>query len=142
RHGSSRGRDSPAGRRIRPDRVGPVAADQGPRCRDHALTLPQVLGAGPPTGSPAPNHDLDKPQRKLCKKAFAVYREVMSAAESSRQPGASGVPGAPPGGWPSWFDPSRDVVLTPRRLRGLVHPVRVRLLYLLETDGPATASQL
>jgi DNA-binding transcriptional ArsR family regulator len=33
-------------------------------------------------------------------------------------------------------------MLTPRRLRGLVHPIRVRLLYLLETDGPATASQL
>lgn len=33
-------------------------------------------------------------------------------------------------------------MLTPRRLRGLVHPLRVRLLHLLETDGPATASQL
>lgn len=54
----------------------------------------------------------------------------------------SGVPAPPPGGWPSWLDPSRDLVLTPRRLRGLVHPVRVRLLHLLETDGPATASQL
>jgi DNA-binding transcriptional ArsR family regulator len=53
-----------------------------------------------------------------------------------------GVPAPPPGGWPSWLDPSRDLVLTPRRLRGLVHPIRVRLLYLLETDGPATASQL
>jgi DNA-binding transcriptional ArsR family regulator len=52
------------------------------------------------------------------------------------------VPTPPPGGWPAWFDPARDLLLTPRRLRGLVHPVRVRLLYLLETDGPATASQL
>lgn len=52
------------------------------------------------------------------------------------------MPTAPPGGWPAWFDPSRDLMLTPRRLRGLVHPIRVRLLFLLETDGPATASQL
>jgi hypothetical protein len=52
------------------------------------------------------------------------------------------VPAPPPGGWPAWFDPSRDLMLTPRRLRGLVHPIRVRLLFLLETDGPATASQL
>jgi DNA-binding transcriptional ArsR family regulator len=55
---------------------------------------------------------------------------------------AGSVPAAPPGGWPARFDPSRDLMLTPRRLRGLVHPIRVRLLYLLETDGPATASQL
>jgi hypothetical protein len=52
------------------------------------------------------------------------------------------VPAPPPGGWPAWVDPARDLVLTPRRLRGLVHPIRVRLLFLLETDGPATASQL
>lgn len=51
-------------------------------------------------------------------------------------------PTPPPGGWPASFDPARDLMLTPRRLRGLVHPIRVRLLYLLETDGPATASQL
>jgi DNA-binding transcriptional ArsR family regulator len=51
-------------------------------------------------------------------------------------------PAPPPGGWPSWLDPSRDLLLTPRRLRGLVHPIRVRLLHLLETDGPATASHL
>jgi DNA-binding transcriptional ArsR family regulator len=57
-------------------------------------------------------------------------------------PEHSGVPAPPPGGWPAWLDPSRDLVLTPRRLRGLIHPIRVRLLHLLETDGPATASQL
>jgi DNA-binding transcriptional ArsR family regulator len=51
-------------------------------------------------------------------------------------------PAAPPGGWPTWFDPARDLLLTPKRLRGLIHPIRVRLLWLLETDGPATASQL
>ncbi|GAA5195590.1 hypothetical protein GCM10023322_62610 [Rugosimonospora acidiphila] len=56
--------------------------------------------------------------------------------------GPGSTPAAPPDGWPGWFDPSVDLMLTPRRLRGLTHPVRVRLLWLLETDGPATASQL
>jgi hypothetical protein len=56
----------------------------------------------------------------------AVYGEGVADAE---HPGA---PAPPPGGWPSWLDPSRDLLLTPRRLRGLVHPIRVRLLHLLE----------
>jgi DNA-binding transcriptional ArsR family regulator len=47
-----------------------------------------------------------------------------------------------PGGFPEWFDPQHDHMLTPRRLKGLLHPIRVRLLNLLESDGPATASQL
>jgi DNA-binding transcriptional ArsR family regulator len=47
-----------------------------------------------------------------------------------------------PGGLPEWFDPSRDALLTPGRLKGLVHPIRVRLMWLLETDGPSTASEL
>jgi DNA-binding transcriptional ArsR family regulator len=47
-----------------------------------------------------------------------------------------------PEGWPQWFDPTRDALLTPRRLRGLVHPIRLRLLTLLQEEGPATASQL
>ncbi len=47
-----------------------------------------------------------------------------------------------PEGWPHWFDPARDALLTPRRLRGLVHPIRLRLLTLLQEEGPATASQL
>jgi DNA-binding transcriptional ArsR family regulator len=51
-------------------------------------------------------------------------------------------PAPPPGGWPPSYDPSEDLLLTPKRLRGLVHPIRIRLLWLLETDGPATASQL
>lgn len=53
-------------------------------------------------------------------------------------------PGAadPPGPLPGWFDASRDVVLTPGSLRGLVHPVRVQLLRLLQVDGPATATRL
>ncbi|MGC9670520.1 helix-turn-helix domain-containing protein [Planosporangium sp. 12N6] len=67
----------------------------------------------------------------------------MDEAESSGLPDEPGAtPAPPPGGWPFPFDPSRDLMLTPRRLRGLVHPIRVRLLTLLETDGPATASQL
>jgi DNA-binding transcriptional ArsR family regulator len=41
-----------------------------------------------------------------------------------------------------WFDPARDVMLTPATLRGVVHPLRLRLLRLLQTDGPATASGL
>jgi DNA-binding transcriptional ArsR family regulator len=65
----------------------------------------------------------------------------MDAADPVRRPAGS-APAPPPGGWPSWFDPASDLLLTPRRLRGLVHPIRVRLLHLLETDGPATASQL
>jgi DNA-binding transcriptional ArsR family regulator len=65
----------------------------------------------------------------------------MSDAERGRPEGRA-VPAAPPGGWPAWFDPAQDLLLTPRRLHGLAHPIRVRLLYLLETDGPATASQL
>jgi DNA-binding transcriptional ArsR family regulator len=47
-----------------------------------------------------------------------------------------------PEGWPQWFDPTQDAMLTPRRLRGLVHPIRLRLLTLLQEEGPATASQL
>jgi hypothetical protein len=33
-------------------------------------------------------------------------------------------------------------VLTPRRLRGVVHPIRLRLPQLMEADDPTTASQL
>jgi DNA-binding transcriptional ArsR family regulator len=39
-------------------------------------------------------------------------------------------------------DPARDAVLTPSTLRGLVHPLRLRLLDLLQADGPATATGL
>ena len=41
---------------------------------------------------------------------------------------------------PEWFDPARDQLLTPQALRGLVHPIRLRLLDLLQADGPATAT--
>jgi DNA-binding transcriptional ArsR family regulator len=43
---------------------------------------------------------------------------------------------------PSWLDPERDVVLTPNALRGMVHPIRLQLLELLQIDGPATATGL
>jgi DNA-binding transcriptional ArsR family regulator len=41
-----------------------------------------------------------------------------------------------------WFDPARDQMLTPKALRGVVHPLRLRLLRLLQDDGPATATSL
>jgi hypothetical protein len=40
------------------------------------------------------------------------------------------------------FDPGRDLVLEPRMLRGLAHPLRIRLRAELVEHGPATASQL
>jgi DNA-binding transcriptional ArsR family regulator len=43
---------------------------------------------------------------------------------------------------PEDFDPARDSMLTPKALRGLVHPIRLRLLDLLQADGPATATSL
>jgi DNA-binding transcriptional ArsR family regulator len=43
---------------------------------------------------------------------------------------------------PDWFDDDRDVVLTPTMLRGLVHPLRLRILRMLREDGPSTASRL
>jgi DNA-binding transcriptional ArsR family regulator len=43
---------------------------------------------------------------------------------------------------PDWFDPAQDSLLTPGSMRGLVHPIRLRLLDLLQADGPATASGL
>jgi DNA-binding transcriptional ArsR family regulator len=43
---------------------------------------------------------------------------------------------------PQWFDPAQDDLLTPKALRGLVHPIRLRLLDLLQADGPATATGL
>ena len=40
------------------------------------------------------------------------------------------------------FDPDRDSRLDPRNLKGLAHPLRVRLLGALRERGPATASML
>jgi DNA-binding transcriptional ArsR family regulator len=43
---------------------------------------------------------------------------------------------------PDWFDEDKDALLTPSALRGVVHPIRLRLLQLLQDDGPATATVL
>lgn len=43
---------------------------------------------------------------------------------------------------PGWIDPAQDALLSPKKLRGLVHPIRLRLLDLLQADGPATATSL
>jgi DNA-binding transcriptional ArsR family regulator len=40
------------------------------------------------------------------------------------------------------FDPAQDVVLDARNLRGLAHPLRLRMLALLREEGPATATTL
>ncbi|HVA22049.1 MAG TPA: winged helix-turn-helix domain-containing protein [Candidatus Micrarchaeia archaeon] len=42
----------------------------------------------------------------------------------------------------TWFDPERDVRLDPRSLRGIAHPLRVRLLAELRDTGPSTATAL
>jgi DNA-binding transcriptional ArsR family regulator len=43
---------------------------------------------------------------------------------------------------PPGFDPGKDVLLDARNLRGLAHPLRLRMLGLLREDGPATATML
>ena len=40
------------------------------------------------------------------------------------------------------FDPARDVLLDARNLRGLAHPLRLRLLAMLREAGPSTATLL
>ena len=40
------------------------------------------------------------------------------------------------------LDPVRDVVLSPSAMRGLVNPIRLRMLDLLQADGPSTATEL
>ena len=40
------------------------------------------------------------------------------------------------------YDPDQDAVLDPRSLRGVAHPLRLRLLGSLRNDGPQTATQL
>lgn len=44
--------------------------------------------------------------------------------------------------FPAWVDPGRDLILTPKKLKGLSHPIRLRLFELLQEDGPATATSL
>src|SRR5262249_24497142 len=75
-------------------------------------------------------------QKNLCRILFAVYPDLMEHGPAHEHPETL------PGGLPKWFDPQQDAMLTPGRLRVLVHPIRVRLLHLLGTDGPATATQL
>lgn len=40
------------------------------------------------------------------------------------------------------YDPAKDVVLDARSLRGIAHPLRVRILSSLREEGPATATGL
>lgn len=43
---------------------------------------------------------------------------------------------------PEWADPARTVRLDAKSVRGLAHPLRLKILGLLRTDGPATATTL
>ena len=43
---------------------------------------------------------------------------------------------------PPGFDPQRDIMLDAHNLRGLVHPLRARMLTILRESGPATATML
>jgi DNA-binding transcriptional ArsR family regulator len=40
------------------------------------------------------------------------------------------------------YDPTQDVVLDAKTLRGVAHPLRLRLLGALRSEGPQTATQL
>ena len=51
-------------------------------------------------------------------------------------------PSAPATPSPSTPDPTSTVNLDSRRIRGLAHPLRVRILDLLRRKGPATATHL
>lgn len=44
--------------------------------------------------------------------------------------------------FPAWFDPSKDRALTPSTIKGLLHPIRLRIFDLLQVDGPSTATTL
>jgi DNA-binding transcriptional ArsR family regulator len=44
--------------------------------------------------------------------------------------------------FPDWFDPAKDRMLTPSTVKGLLHPIRLRLFDMLQADGPATATTL
>jgi DNA-binding transcriptional ArsR family regulator len=43
---------------------------------------------------------------------------------------------------PRWADPARTVRLDATSVRGLAHPLRLKILGLLRTEGPATATTL
>ena len=51
-------------------------------------------------------------------------------------------PQMPTASLPPGFDPARDVMVDAGNLRGLTHPLRLRLLGLLRERGPATATML
>lgn len=43
---------------------------------------------------------------------------------------------------PAWADPDRTVRLDAKSVRGLAHPLRLKILGMLRTEGPATATTL
>lgn len=67
-------------------------------------------------------------REKFAKISLRLYRALVASSATDR---------AHPG-----FDPSRDLVLDARALRGLAHPIRLRLRGELARQGPATATQL
>jgi DNA-binding transcriptional ArsR family regulator len=47
-----------------------------------------------------------------------------------------------PDGLPSWVDPKTTTRLDATSIRGLAHPTRLRMLGILRSEGPATATTL
>jgi DNA-binding transcriptional ArsR family regulator len=83
------------------------------------------------------------PSRNLCKTLFAKiplqsYDREVANRESAPETGTN----SHPPDFPEWIDPSRDLILTPSKLKGISHPIRLRLLDLLQQEGPATATSL
>lgn len=78
--------------------------------------------------SAQPGPEVDSSQRSLCKGILAKLDSVGMATERARHAPTS--------------DRADPVVLDSRSLRGIAHPLRVRLLGLLRDDGPSTASKL
>ncbi len=79
-------------------------------------------------------------QNSLGKTSFAVY----PAGMSEQTPRSSTPSAVDAGGVDQTYghDPSEIARPDARSLRGLAHPLRLQLLGLLRTDGPATATQL
>lgn len=44
--------------------------------------------------------------------------------------------------YPAGFDPSQDIMLDARSLRGMAHPLRPQILGLLRAEGPLTATRV
>jgi DNA-binding transcriptional ArsR family regulator len=72
--------------------------------------------------------------------AAAPAHRAASTVRAARPREPPAVPSAI--GFPEWVDPSRDLILTPKKLKGLSNLIRLRLLELLQHDGPATATAL